>query len=571
MSNNRKKIVDVKNLSVHFMNKKSVNKAVDNVSMHVYKGEVVSIVGESGSGKTTLGRAVMSLVPHVSGSVVFNDRLMPSDPIERKKHNNSSWLARKMQMIFQDPYSSLHPSWNVYKIVSQGIKYNSPLIIEKQIYKITKDIYEWVIFFNLIDDKTNKNLAEKLLEDTKIAKLNFIDVVNRIKTQKNSSILIEKNKIKSYKSEIRENKDKKERLVVKIKELKTKIKEIKSANKAAEIQEIQNILKKIKEIKIKQVQMWSFDFPFPKEKDIDFDAGLQKIENDEKNKFQNKKLEFKNIFLESLSKIKENNSKSKETKEQIYNLKNKYKYDIFQLKINREVDILAKEKEFIEKYTCQVPRYVARQINKIEAKKFSYYNRKKYNYNVSSSFLNDVGLDRSFLSQLITDLSGGQRQRIAIARSLIMEPELVVADEPISALDVSMQSQVINMLNDMKDKYSLTIIFIAHDLRMVRYVSDRLYIMFKGKIVEKGEVEEVFKNPIHPYTKMLLSAIPSINNKTQKLKLYEYDLSQNLKERDKHSFISVSNNIEHFVLGTEEEVKVWKNDTKQFVKEFNYN
>ncbi len=119
-----------------------------------------------------------------------------------------------------------------------------------------------------------------------------------------------------------------------------------------------------------------------------------------------------------------------------------------------------------------------------------------------------VGLVREHASRYPHEFSGGQRQRIGVARSIIMRPELIIADEPVSALDVSVQAQVINLLNDLRDRFGLTILFIAHDLSVVKYFSDRIGVMYYGKMVELADSDELFAHPIHPYTKSLLSAIP---------------------------------------------------------------
>ena len=122
--------------------------------------------------------------------------------------------------------------------------------------------------------------------------------------------------------------------------------------------------------------------------------------------------------------------------------------------------------------------------------------------------LKTVGLSPSHAGRFPHEFSGGQRQRVGIARAIITEPELIIADEPVSALDVSVQAQVINLLDDLKTRLGLTVLFIAHNLSVVKYFSDRIGVMYRGKLVEVAPADELFKTPMHPYTKALLSAIP---------------------------------------------------------------
>jgi len=133
-----------------------------------------------------------------------------------------------------------------------------------------------------------------------------------------------------------------------------------------------------------------------------------------------------------------------------------------------------------------------------------------------SFWLNRVGLHADHASRYPHEFSGGQRQRIGIARALILEPEFVVCDEPISALDVSVQAQVVNLLDELKQSMGLTLLFIAHDLSMVRYVSDRMAVMYLGSLVEIGDANEVFFNPQHPYTQMLVGSNPEPDPRTER-------------------------------------------------------
>lgn len=251
----KEKIIEMKNLKKYFpMKKRQVLKAVDNVTMDIYRGEVLSLVGESGSGKTTLGRTVSRLYPKTAGDILVDGK--PAESYSIKE------FTKKIQMIFQDPQASLNPRMTVGDIVAEGI----------DIHKLA--------------------------------------------------------------------------------------------------------------------------------------------------------------------------SSKKERMEKVYSL------------------------------------------------------------------LEIVGLNREHASRFPHEFSGGQRQRIGIARALGVDPEILVCDEPISALDVSIQAQVVNLLKDLQKQRNLTLLFIAHDLSMVKYISDRVAVMYRGKVVELGKPEDVYNNPVHSYTKSLISAVP---------------------------------------------------------------
>ena len=269
--NKKEKLIEMKNLKKYFpMKKRQVLKAVENVTMDIYKGEILSLVGESGSGKTTLGRTVSRLYTKTNGDILFNGK--PVEDYGRKE------FTKKVQMIFQDPQASLNPRMTVGDIIAEGI----------DLHKLA--------------------------------------------------------------------------------------------------------------------------------------------------------------------------SSKQERMEKVYKL------------------------------------------------------------------LEIVGLNREHASRFPHEFSGGQRQRIGIARALAVDPEVLVCDEPISALDVSIQAQVVNLLKDLQRERNLTLLFIAHDLSMVKYISDRVAVMYRGKVVELGTPEAVYGDPVHSYTKSLISAVPIADpdyKKTQKIDMDE--------------------------------------------------
>ena len=269
--NRNEKLIEMKNLKKYFpMKKRQVLKAVENVTMDIYKGEILSLVGESGSGKTTLGRTVSRLYAKTNGDILFNGK--PVEAYGRKE------FTKKVQMIFQDPQASLNPRMTVGDIIAEGI----------DLHKLA--------------------------------------------------------------------------------------------------------------------------------------------------------------------------SSKQERMEKVYKL------------------------------------------------------------------LEIVGLNREHASRFPHEFSGGQRQRIGIARALAVDPEVLVCDEPISALDVSIQAQVVNLLKDLQRERNLTLLFIAHDLSMVKYISDRVAVMYRGKVVELGTPEAVYGDPVHSYTKSLISAVPIADpdyKKTSKINMDE--------------------------------------------------
>jgi len=174
------------------------------------------------------------------------------------------------------------------------------------------------------------------------------------------------------------------------------------------------------------------------------------------------------------------------------------------------------------------------------------------------AMLKKVGLTEEHATRYPHEFSGGQRQRIGIARAIITEPKLIIADEPVSALDVSIQAQVINLLNDLKEEMGLTILFIAHNLSVVKYFSDRIGVMYYGKLVEVAKGDDLYKNPLHPYTKALLSAIPEPNPLTERTRQrVDYDPKRDHDySQEQPSMVEVEEG--HFVYCSPSELEKFK-------------
>lgn len=183
------------------------------------------------------------------------------------------------------------------------------------------------------------------------------------------------------------------------------------------------------------------------------------------------------------------------------------------LKFRRQVQII-----FQNPYASLNPRKTVREIISVPLRNRGINNLFDREEEIIS-LLKRVGLNERHIDNYPHQFSGGQRQRISIARALAMKPTFIVADEPVSSLDVSIQAQIINLLNDLKEELRLTYLFIAHDLSVIYYMSNRVGVMYLGKIVEVGDTDEIFNNPLHPYTRALLSAIPVVEKELRRSRI----------------------------------------------------
>ena len=235
-------------------------------------------------------------------------------------------------------------------------------------------------------------------------------------------------------------------------------------------------------------------------------------------------------------------------------------------------EVIFKGKKINGKISKELDRSVTREIQMIFQDPMASLNeRAKVDYIVSEGLigneklpeserkarvekaLSEVGLLPEFASRFPHEFSGGQRQRIGIARALIMQPEFIIADEPISALDVSIRAQVLNLLSELQKERQLTYLFISHDLSVMRFICDRIAVIHKGVLVEMAETEKLFAHPLHPYTRALLSAIPLPDPAREKNKVLEvYDPTQHDYSVDKPSWVEIEEG--HMVWGNEKEL-----------------
>ncbi len=216
---------------------------------------------------------------------------------------------------------------------------------------------------------------------------------------------------------------------------------------------------------------------------------------------------------------------------------------------NREMQMI-----FQDPYSSLNPRMTAGEIISEGFKIHGLYKNKQERNQRVGELLEAVGLNREHANRYAHEFSGGQRQRIGIARALSLNPSFIIADEPISALDVSIQAQVVNLLKRLQKERNLTYLFIAHDLSMVKYISDRIAVMYRGKIVELGTSEEIYNHPIHPYTKSLLSAVPLPDPLTErKRERIPYEHEETNEPMSVHEVLP-----NHFVYGSDSQIKKWK-------------
>ncbi len=391
---------------------------------------------------------------------------------------------------------------------------------------------------NTVDVETLKEQKQTLIEKSNeklnafkeakaLRKEQYLEKLNELKAdykENPENYVVNQDEIERIKSEKRE----------KIRELRAKIRVAKFKNKLKEFPEDTEIrLAKLKEAEDK----YKVDL---KELNSECQQSVEKASEKEKSKvklsFDQKRLELKKKYEQEIEEIQK-------TKPSFTNY------------------VSTMQMIFQDPISSLNPRMVVSDIIS-EGLRIKGERNKTVIRNKVYEVLSLVGLDRGHATRYPHEFSGGQRQRIGVARAIIVNPDFIIADEPISALDVSIQAQVINLLNDLKERFGLTMLFIAHDLSVVKYFSDRIAVMYMGKIVELASSEELFENPLHPYTKSLLSAIPYPDPESERKR---ERILYNPMMHDYHEDKPVMREIKegHFIYANDKEYKAYQQELKK--------
>jgi oligopeptide transport system ATP-binding protein len=596
------KVLELENVQQHFKTgfgkRKIIVKAVDGVSFDVYKRESFGLVGESGCGKTTLGRTIIKLYQPSQGLIKLNGISVGMGYQGNLANIKQYQLELKKELLKHNPYR--------FKLNEMQTSHKTQVeSLQKQIKEIKeKGLENFVAKGQEIDSLVQQlvNFKESYL--TEKAEITY-RINQSILSLTNTPEFIEKKNL-SYKISSEKNKAKKKIGA---------INDSKALEKSDRLEQIR-ILEEVRDLKIqeltKEYEKYSSQIM---ESEADKIIRLEKV-----NALKvEKKVQLKALYQTYLvnrkslqetlkekkqhkvSKLLTNEAQSKLTQLQeiINNSKITYKQNVLALKkdfkdhpeqytINIDAqnqlkktykELIDKEKEVIKTAHEVEKMKHDESLNKMQMifqDPIASLNPRMTVKEIISEGLRIQGIkDDQIISEKVFEVlkivglvpehafryphefSGGQRQRIGIARALIVNPDFIIADEPISALDVSIQAQVINLMNELKSKLGLTILFIAHDLSVVKYFCDRIAVMYYGKIVELASADELFKNPLHPYTKSLLSAVPQPDPITErKRKRISYNPSLHDYSTEKPKLHEVYK--DHFVYANNKEVAEYK-------------
>ena len=556
-------LLSIKNLSIDFHTESSITNALKNITIEINSGEVVALVGESGSGKSITALSILQLLPsppakYTSGEIIFTEENNSIDLLKRSRHEMQNIRGNKIAMIFQEPMTSLNP------VLTCGSQIQEALIQHKKINKreAKKQTLEW---FDKVKLPTPSNMYDRyphqlsggqkqrvmiamamccepslLICDEPTTALDvtvqktILQLLKELQQQSNMGIIfithdlgvvaeIADRAVVMYKGEIVEqnsvkgiffnpqhaytkallacrpvNHERGKRLPI-----VSDFMEISTTEKKQETPTEKKGTSTDNVLKIENLSVW-----FPTEKSI-FGKTLTYTKAVDDVSFDLYKGETLGLVGESGC---GKTTLGRTLLRLIEPTSGKIIYNGVDLTAKKRDEIRALRKEmqiiFQDPYSSLNPRITIGSAIAEPLKVHDINSTEKQRRDKVADLLEKVDLKAEHFNRYPHEFSGGQRQRIVIARALALNPSFIICDESVSALDVSVQAQVLNLLNDLKKEFGFTIIFISHDLSVVRYISDRIMVMNKGKIEETGAADSVYFNPQSDYTKRLIASIP---------------------------------------------------------------
>jgi len=552
----------IKNLSVDYKMRKETVYAAKNVNIEVNKGEILGLVGESGSGKSTVGNAIINLIDE-PGKVSNGSILLGDINIHENSKNIASYRGKKVGLIFQDPQTSLNPIFTIGEQLIETIQTHLNLNTEEAKNKAINLLKEVGIkdadtrFYNYphqfsggMRQRVVISLAlccepELLIADEPTTALDvsiqsqILELIKRLTKERNLAVIL----ITHDMGVIAETTDRvavmKNGNLVEIgttKEVLTTPKEIYTKSLVSSVPPTNKKIERFKIIEkenknqtdtnIKILNRWT------KKKIVDQDLiqikNLSKTFDDSffTESSKNSVMAVNDVSFnikegQSFGLVGESGSGKSTIAKMIVNLFKPTSGDIYfdnvcitKIKNNKEMMKFRKQIQMIfqDPYSSLNGRLKVKDIVSEPIKLHNPSISSKDLDNYIYDLLESVELTQQSADRYPHEFSGGQRQRISIARALATQPRLLVCDEPTSALDVSIQAQILNLLKDLQEQLNLTILFISHDLPVVRQMCDRIAVLKNGKLCEISETEELFKNPSHDYTKELLTLMPKIES-----------------------------------------------------------
>ncbi|MGB6083043.1 ABC transporter ATP-binding protein [Moheibacter sp.] len=559
-------ILDIQNLSLRF----GENQILKKVSFSVPKRKIVGVVGESGSGKSITSLAVMGLLPKSAqipseSEIVFHSKSKPIDLLKLSPEQKRKYRGNEIGMIFQEPMTSLNPSIRCGEQVEEAIRLHLKLektaakkrvieLFEKVLLPNPERIYkayphelsggqrqrvmiaiaiscnpkiliadEPTTALDVTVQRTILDLIKHLQKEIGLSCI-FIshdlgviaEVCDEVVVMYKGEI-VEKGSVQEIFENPKENYTKgliacRPRLDIRQKDLPTIADYLKNENYQSEIytsEERQSFHQEIYSqtpiLEVKNLSKYFYSKPSLFGKD---EISVKAVDD----------VSFKVYPGETMGLVGESGSGKTTLSRTVLLLEKPTEGEIFYhgkdiVKLSKgEVRKLRKEIQIIfqDPYSSLNPRMNISEILTSPMKVHSIGKNQKERIERAGDLLEKVGLSRSDLKKYPHEFSGGQRQRIGIARALALNPKFIICDESVSALDVSVQAQVLNLLNDLKEEFGLTYIFISHDLAVVKYMSDQLLVMQHGQQKELGDADEIYANPTTQYTKDLIEAIPKL-------------------------------------------------------------